>query len=116
MKKYLKTNLFDFENRSTAARTPAPFSVFFFQNEIIYFSDTLILKIYFLIIKINIFRGDLSGISAKKSSLVPLCSTGLKGRFNSNELERNNNTGQDNAEIQPVAVQSSPFYIIILQY
>ena len=34
------------------------------------FSDTLILKIYFLIIKIDIFRGELSGISAKTATLL----------------------------------------------
>ena len=43
----------------------------FFTNILNYFSDTLILEIYFKIIKINIFWGDLSGISAKKSSCVP---------------------------------------------
>ena len=32
--------------------------------------DTLILKIYFLIIKIDNFRGDLSGISAKTATLL----------------------------------------------
>ena len=42
----------------------------FFKIKLNCFLDTLILKIYFLIIKINNFRGDLSGISAKKSSLV----------------------------------------------
>ena len=34
--------------------------------------ETLILKIYFLIIKINIFRGDLSDISAKTATLVKI--------------------------------------------
>ena len=35
-----------------------------------YFLDTLILLIYFLIIKIIIFRGDLSDISAKTATLL----------------------------------------------
>ena len=41
----------------------------FFQNLIIYFLDTLILYLIFLIIKINNFRGDLSDISAKTATL-----------------------------------------------
>ena len=32
--------------------------------------DTLTQKIFFFIIKINIFRGDVSGISAKTATLV----------------------------------------------
>ena len=35
-------------------------------------SDTLILEIYFLIVKINIFQGDLSDISAKTATLDAL--------------------------------------------
>ena len=51
----------------------------FFQNEIFYFLDTLILSIYFLIIKMNNFRGGLSDISAKTATLCttllgPFCS------------------------------------------
>ena len=42
---------------------------FFFQKNFFFFLDTLILKIYFLIIKINNFRGDLSGISARTATL-----------------------------------------------
>ena len=42
----------------------------FFKIIIIIFIDTLILQIYFLIIKLNIFRGDLSSISAKTATLV----------------------------------------------
>ena len=44
----------------------------FFQNWIILFLDTLNQKIYFLIIKINIFWGDLSDISAKTATLLPI--------------------------------------------
>ena len=43
-----------------------------------FFLDILILKIYFLIIKINKFRGDLSGISAKTATLISyslICTT-----------------------------------------
>ena len=43
--------------------------VVFFSKLNYYFLDTLTQKIYFLVIKINNFWGDLSGISAKKSSL-----------------------------------------------
>ena len=39
-------------------------AVFFFSELNNLFLDTLILKIYFLIMKINNFRGDLSGNSA----------------------------------------------------
>ena len=46
----------------------APQRFFFFKIKEIVFLDTLILKIYFLLIKINNFRGDLSGIPAKKSA------------------------------------------------
>ena len=42
----------------------------FFQNQIDLFMDTLILKIIFLIIKLNNFRGDLRDISAKTATLV----------------------------------------------
>ena len=38
----------------------------FFKIKLIFFLDTLILKIFFKIIKINNFRVDLSDISAKK--------------------------------------------------
>ena len=43
---------------------------FYFQIRLFIFPDTVILKIYFLMTKKYIFRGDLSGISAKKSSLM----------------------------------------------
>ena len=39
-------------------------------SKFIYFLDTLIQYIYFKIIKINNFRADLSGVSAKKEALV----------------------------------------------
>ena len=42
----------------------------FFQNVISLFLDTLSQQIYFLIIKINNFWGDLSGISAKPATLT----------------------------------------------
>ena len=43
----------------------------FFRNLIkLFFLDTLILKIYFFIIKINNFRGDLRDISAKTATLL----------------------------------------------
>ena len=42
----------------------------FFKIKLNCLLDTLIRKIYFLIIKINNFRGDLSDISAKTGALV----------------------------------------------
>ena len=45
-------------------------SVKFFSKLNIFFLDTLILSIIFLIIKIDNFRGDLSSISAKTATLV----------------------------------------------
>ena len=42
----------------------------FFKIKSILFLDTLILQIYFLIIKINNFRGDVSDISAETATLV----------------------------------------------
>ena len=47
----------------------------FFKIKIYYFLDTLILLIFFLIIKIIIFRGDLSDISAKTATLVRVSSS-----------------------------------------
>ena len=53
----------------------------FFKIYIILFLDTMTQQIFFLMIKINIFWGDLSGISAKTATLVltsphtSLCST-----------------------------------------
>ena len=41
-----------------------------FKIKCIYFLDTLILKIIFLITKLNNFRGDLSDISAKTATLI----------------------------------------------
>ena len=49
-----------------------PISEVFFQNYIICFLDTLIQKMCFLITKINIFRGELTDISAKKEALLPM--------------------------------------------
>ena len=42
----------------------------FFKIKLLFFSDTVIPSIYFLIVKMNIFRGDLSDISAKTATLV----------------------------------------------
>ena len=42
----------------------------FFKIKFIHFLDTLILRIYILIIKINIFRGGLSDVSAETATLV----------------------------------------------
>ena len=48
----------------------------FFQNAIISFLDSLTQQIIFLIIKINNFWGDQSGISAKTATLVRAGSAG----------------------------------------
>ena len=45
----------------------------FFKIKLKIFLDTLIVKKYFFIIKINNFRGDLSDISAKTATLVMKC-------------------------------------------
>ena len=52
-------------------------SVYFFKIKLFICFDTLILKIYFFIIKIHNFRGDLSSISAKKSSLLPIATNDM---------------------------------------
>ena len=44
----------------------------FFNSKLTDFLDTLILQLYFLIIKINNFRGDLSNISAKTATLLTM--------------------------------------------
>ena len=49
--------------------TSGPQQCFFFKIKSFVFLGILILKIFVLMSKINDFRGDLSGISAKKSSL-----------------------------------------------
>ena len=56
--------------------------VFLFSKFFFFFLDNSILKIFFLIIKINNFRGDLSSISAKKSSLDTASAAGLFARAN----------------------------------
>ena len=43
---------------------------FFFKTKLHIFLDTLIVKIHFLIIKINNFPGDLSNVSTKTATLV----------------------------------------------
>ena len=52
-----------------ASLAPRCISEAFFKMKLNVFLDTLIQKIWNLIIKINIFRGELSTISAKKASL-----------------------------------------------
>ena len=47
-------------------------SAMFFFNLIMFCSDTLILETYFFIIRTNNFRGCLSDISAKKSTLLTI--------------------------------------------
>ena len=42
----------------------------FFQNQIDLFLDTLVLNLYFLIIKKDIFRGDFSNVLAKTATLA----------------------------------------------
>ena len=56
--------------KSAAMRVATATSEVSFKIKSFIFFDTLILQIYFLIIKINIFRGDLSGISAKTATLT----------------------------------------------
>ena len=48
-----------------------PCSELFFQIKLFYFLDTLTQQIIFLILNINNFWGDLSGISSKTATLVP---------------------------------------------
>ena len=45
-------------------------SDFFFKIKLFIYLDTMILQILFLIVKINILLGDLSDISAKKTTLL----------------------------------------------
>ena len=45
----------------------------FFKTKLLFFFGYLILSIYLLTIKINIFRGDLSSISAKTATLIGTC-------------------------------------------
>ena len=45
----------------------------FFEIKLNCFLDTLLLKIFFFMIKINNFRGDLSDISAKTATLISAC-------------------------------------------
>ena len=52
----------------TGACTTA--SEVFFKIQIYIFLNTLTLQIYFLILKINTFRGDLSDVSAKTATLT----------------------------------------------
>ena len=42
----------------------------FFKIKFLYFSGTLTLQIYFLIIQINDFRGEVSDVSAKTATLI----------------------------------------------
>ena len=60
---------------SLLGKQRAASTVFFFKIKFIQFLDTVILYIYFLIIKINIYRGDLSDISAKMATLAASPST-----------------------------------------
>ena len=53
-----------------------------FQIKFIKFLDTFILYVYFLIIKRNIFRGDLSDTSAKMATLAVRPSTSSQAETN----------------------------------
>ena len=53
----------------------------FFKIKLNIFLDTSILKIILYIIKINNFRVDVSGISAKKTSLVSCCGCSFSTAF-----------------------------------